>query len=64
VRLTPRGRQVYEIWGEIKLQLVEIGNFGWIISFADNHSGAVLTPELPANLAFCNADGMTLYLTP
>jgi hypothetical protein len=50
--------------GAIKLEVAEIGNFGWIISLQDNHSGAVLIPELPANLTFCNADGMTLYLTP
>jgi len=35
----------------------------WIISPDGKHLGTVLTTELPANLAFGEADGKTLYLT-
>jgi len=35
----------------------------WIISPDGKHLGTVLTTELPANLAFGDADGKTLYLT-
>ena len=35
----------------------------WIISPEGKHLGTVLTTELPANLAFGDADGKTLYLT-
>ena len=35
----------------------------WIISAEGKHLGTVLTAELPANLAFGDADGKTLYLT-
>jgi gluconolactonase len=35
----------------------------WIMSPEGKHLGTVKTPELPANLAFGDADGKTLYLT-
>jgi gluconolactonase len=35
----------------------------WIMSPEGKHLGTVKTPELPANMAFGDADAMTLYLT-
>ena len=35
----------------------------WIMSSEGKHLGTVKAPELPANLAFGDADGKTLYLT-
>jgi len=35
----------------------------WIMSPDGKHLGTILTSELPANLAFGDADGKTLYLT-
>lgn len=35
----------------------------WIMSPDGHHLGTILTPELPANLAFGDPDGKTLYLT-
>ncbi len=35
----------------------------WIMSPDGKHIGTILTSELPANLAFGDADGKTLYLT-
>jgi gluconolactonase len=35
----------------------------WIMSSEGKHLGTILTSELPANLAFGDADGKTLYLT-
>jgi sugar lactone lactonase YvrE len=35
----------------------------WILSPDGRHLGTVLTSELPANLAFGDPDGKTLYLT-
>ena len=35
----------------------------WIMSPDGTHLGTILTSELPANLAFGDADGKTLYLT-
>jgi len=35
----------------------------WIMSPEGKHLGTIKTPELPANLAFGDADGKTLYLT-
>ncbi|HLJ14033.1 MAG TPA: SMP-30/gluconolactonase/LRE family protein [Bryobacteraceae bacterium] len=35
----------------------------WIIAPNGQHIGTILTSELPANLAFGDADGKTLYLT-
>jgi len=35
----------------------------WIISAQGTHLGTILTAELPANLAFGDADNKTLYLT-
>jgi gluconolactonase len=35
----------------------------WIMSPDGKHLGTVLTSELPANLAFGDADGKSLYLT-
>jgi len=35
----------------------------WIMSPEGRHLGTVLTTELPANLAFGDADYKTLYLT-
>jgi len=35
----------------------------WIMSPEGKHLGTILTSELPANLAFGDADGKTLYLT-
>src|SRR5579863_1428941 len=35
----------------------------WIMSSEGRHLGTILTTELPANLAFGDSDGKTLYLT-
>ena len=35
----------------------------WIMSSEGKHLGTVKAPELPANLAFGDADGKTLYMT-
>jgi gluconolactonase len=35
----------------------------WILSPAGAHLGTIRAPELPANFAFGDADGRTLYLT-
>jgi gluconolactonase len=35
----------------------------WIMAPDGKHLGTVKTPELPANLAFGDANGKTLYLT-
>ncbi len=35
----------------------------WVISAAGKHLGTIRGPELPANLAWGDADGRTLYMT-
>jgi gluconolactonase len=35
----------------------------WVISAAGKHLGTIQAPELPANMAFGDADGRTLYMT-
>ena len=35
----------------------------WIISPEGKHLGTIKTPELPANFAWGDADGQTLYMT-
>ncbi len=35
----------------------------WIISPAGKHLGTLRGPELPANMAWGDADGRTLYMT-
>ena len=35
----------------------------WIISPEGKHLGTILTPERLSNLAFGDADGMTIYTT-
>jgi gluconolactonase len=35
----------------------------WIISPDGKHLGTIAGPELPANMAWGDADGRTLYLT-
>jgi gluconolactonase len=35
----------------------------WIISAEGRHLGTVRPPELPANFAWGDADGRTLYMT-
>jgi len=35
----------------------------WVISPDGKHLGTIEAPELPANMAFGDADGRTLYMT-
>jgi gluconolactonase len=35
----------------------------WVISAEGKHLGTLTLPELPANMAWGDADGRTLYLT-
>jgi len=35
----------------------------WVISAEGKHLGTIQVPDLPANMAFGDADGRTLYMT-